>query len=269
MNNRLLKTSKARPATARRHVATVLTQEILDNPATTNFRIESEYQLCRRFGISRVTVRLVLSDLENRGLIYRKHGKGTFAHGRSTRIYRHIGILIKSPLTTENRPLAEILRGAQTFVHPLRSGVILISQSPEEWRPELTGILSGVIVVAENVTTKDLDNLKNRKLPFFIVGKTDLPGPRIIRDQEDEMNLSDPAMTATRRNFFAAGHLAAAILNRAFLTGEPQTMSWDATKNKTETDQGGFDACRGSATAQALSDSKFTDRVVLCSDGSP
>jgi DNA-binding GntR family transcriptional regulator len=114
MNSRLLKISdapKERPATVRRHVATVLAREILDSSAPTAFQIESEHQLCRRFGVSRVTVRLALSDLENRGLIYRKHGKGTFAHGPSAGTHRHIGVLIKSPLGRENRLLAEILGG--------------------------------------------------------------------------------------------------------------------------------------------------------------
>ena len=34
-----------------------------------------------------------IGDLENRGLIYRKHGKGTFANGHKTRIHRYLGIL--------------------------------------------------------------------------------------------------------------------------------------------------------------------------------
>jgi hypothetical protein len=54
MNNRLAiipGTSKARPATARLHLVAVLAQKILDNPATKDFLVASERQLCRRFGI--------------------------------------------------------------------------------------------------------------------------------------------------------------------------------------------------------------------------
>lgn len=224
MNYRRLKISspsKARPVSVRRHLVTVLAQEILDNSSASAFPIESEHQLCRRFGVSRVTVRLALCDLENRGMIYRVHGKGTFAHGRSTRMHRHIGVLIKSPLTTENRPLAEILRGVQTVMTPLRATLILIGMSPDEWSPELASVLAGVIVVAENVTTKDLDSLNNRKLPFFIVGKTDLPGPRILLDQDAEIDSNDPATSSIGNKFFVAGQRAAEALTQAFLTGEP------------------------------------------------
>jgi len=208
MNNRLMKTSeasKASPATVRRHVATILAQEILDNPAASAFPIESEHQLCRRFGISRVTVRLALGDLENRGLIYRKHGKGTFAHGGSARVYRHIGILSKSPLTTENRPLAEILRGAQTVMAPLKAVVSLINISPEEWPPDLTKSLAGVLVIAEDVEAQDVAEIANRRLPYLIIGESLLHGPRVPLKGHD---------------YFAAGRRAADLLSRVALTGE-------------------------------------------------
>jgi len=224
MNNRFLKiadASKERPATARRHVVTVLTREILDNPATKDFPIPSEHELCRQFGISRVTVRLALNDLENRGLIYRRHGKGTFAHGRSTRIHRHIGVLMKLPLTTENRPLAEILRGMQAVMIPLRASVILIGMSPEEWLPELANLLAGVVVMADGATADDLRSLENRGLPFFIVGKTDLPGPRIHFDQQQESTFDDPTTAGIGTHFFTAGRHVAEALTRAFQIEEP------------------------------------------------
>jgi hypothetical protein len=210
MSDRLPKNSgvpQSRPLTARRNLVEVLSREILSNPATSAFPIESEHQLCRRFEVSRVTVRLALGEMEHRGLIFRKHGKGTFAHGRSTRIHRHIGVLLKSHQPPENGTLLEILRGVQTFVRPLRSAVILISESPEEWQPPLAAILSGVIVVADNVTQNDLNSLEDRKLPFIVVGETNLPGPRI------RLNMAET-------DFFKVGQRAADALNRAALTGQ-------------------------------------------------
>lgn len=43
-----------------------------------NQQMPSERELVQMFNVSRSTVRLALRDLEERGLIYRLHGKGTF-----------------------------------------------------------------------------------------------------------------------------------------------------------------------------------------------
>ncbi|TCD45956.1 GntR family transcriptional regulator [Streptococcus sp. X16XC17] len=42
-----------------------------------NEKLSSERELTQIFGVSRITVRLALQELEKRGLVYKKHGKGT------------------------------------------------------------------------------------------------------------------------------------------------------------------------------------------------
>jgi DNA-binding LacI/PurR family transcriptional regulator len=183
-----------------------LTEEILQNAGQTAFPIASEHQLCRRFNISRVTVRLALSDLENRGLIYRKHGKGTFAHGRATRVHKHLGVLIKSPNVAGHRPMTEMVRGVQTVTASLQTGTLLISTSPEQWRPEKVSTLAGVIVVPQNVTANELEILKDRNLNYILFGESDLPGPRILLGQR----------IAARRmveQLLALGHRRIALLS--------------------------------------------------------
>jgi DNA-binding transcriptional regulator YhcF (GntR family) len=177
--------SSQRPSTARARLVTALTEQILNKNEQAAFAISSEHQLCRKFNVSRVTVRLALGDLENRGLIYRKHGKGTFAHGRATRVHRAMGILMKSPQAAEHRPIAEMVRGAQTVMASVRSAVLLISMPPEEWRSEMASSLGGVIVVPQGVTAQDLDILKDRNLPFLIFTESDLPGPRVMVGQRE------------------------------------------------------------------------------------
>jgi len=175
--------SSKRPATARAQLVAALTDEILQSPETAAFPIASEHQLCRRFDLSRVTVRLALSDLENRGLIYRKHGKGTFAHGRATRVHRHLGILMRSPQSTEHRPIAEMVRGVQNVMSSVQAGTLLISMAPEHWRPEKASSLAGVLVIPQDVTERDLQILKDRNLNYLLFGETSLPGPRITLGQ--------------------------------------------------------------------------------------
>jgi GntR family transcriptional regulator of arabinose operon len=168
-----------RRPTARAALVSALSEEILRRSETEPFAIASEHELCRRFQISRVTVRLALGDLENRGLIFRKHGKGTFAHGRAAQTHRDIAFLMKTPQTAEHRPIAEMVRGAQTVMAPLRAAISLLSRSPEEWRPDVARNLGGVIVVPDGVTDRDLEGLRDRKIPFIIAGGSSLRGPRI------------------------------------------------------------------------------------------
>jgi DNA-binding LacI/PurR family transcriptional regulator len=130
-------------------------------------------------------VRLALSDLENRGLIYRKHGKGTFAHGRTTRVYRNMGILMKSPQAAEHRPIAEMIRGVQTAMSHVRSATLLITTSPSDWRPEKASNLSGVIVVPQDVTAGDINVIRDRNIPFLIFSESGLPGPHVVLGQRE------------------------------------------------------------------------------------
>jgi GntR family transcriptional regulator of arabinose operon len=172
-----------RSSTARSRLVSAITEEILARNEQQAFPIASEHQLCRKHNLSRVTVRLALSDLENRGLIYRKHGKGTFAHGRGTRIHRYLGVLMKSPGSAGRRPMVEMLCGAQEVMSCLHSAILMICNSPEQWRAEKASSLGGVIVIPDHITTKDLDILRDRNLPFFIFGESELPGPRIMMGQ--------------------------------------------------------------------------------------
>jgi hypothetical protein len=193
--------------TARNRVVAILTQEILNRRETKTFRMQSESELCVRFAVSRVTIRHALSDLEHRGLIYRKQGTGTFAYGHSTRVHHSIALLFKPPQSVEQKSILELTRGAQTVTTSLRSALILIGTSPEEWRADTTSSLGGVIVMPDGVTVEELDILKEHKIRFISIGESHLPKPRFIP-------------TGEGLSFFQAGQKAAKILSWAAVTGE-------------------------------------------------
>lgn len=56
----------------------MLRASILDGTYQPHAQMPSESEMIASFGVSRITVRQALSDLQNEGLIFRIHGKGTF-----------------------------------------------------------------------------------------------------------------------------------------------------------------------------------------------
>lgn len=55
-----------------------LRARILDGTYAPHSQMPSEYELCATFGVSRITVRQALGDLQKEGLVFKLHGKGTF-----------------------------------------------------------------------------------------------------------------------------------------------------------------------------------------------
>ncbi|MDN7888474.1 GntR family transcriptional regulator [Burkholderia cepacia] len=55
-----------------------LRARILDGTYAPHGRMPSEHELCAAFGVSRITVRQALGDLQKEGLLFKLHGKGTF-----------------------------------------------------------------------------------------------------------------------------------------------------------------------------------------------
>jgi len=60
----------------------ILADKISSGEWKADEKIPSEAELCRRYSLSRVTVRDTLSALQKEGYIYKKQGKGTFAAHR-------------------------------------------------------------------------------------------------------------------------------------------------------------------------------------------
>lgn len=61
----------------------LLRTRILDGRYPPHHKLPSESEMIRSFGVSRITVRQALNDLDKEGLIFRRHGKGSFVAKQS------------------------------------------------------------------------------------------------------------------------------------------------------------------------------------------
>lgn len=72
----------AGPVPLYQQLKSVLKDDIERGVYKSGDRLPSEPDLIREYGISRITVRQALDDLEVEGLIVRRHGKGTYVAER-------------------------------------------------------------------------------------------------------------------------------------------------------------------------------------------
>ena len=66
------------PAPLYAQIKNVLRSRVLDGTYQPHEQLPSESEMMASFNVSRITVRQALGDLQNEGLIFRIHGKGTF-----------------------------------------------------------------------------------------------------------------------------------------------------------------------------------------------
>jgi GntR family transcriptional regulator len=75
-----------------RHIEEDLLSQITQGSLQSGDMIPAERELCEHYGVSRITVRRAISELETRGYVQRYQGKGTFVS--RTRIKREMGQLL-------------------------------------------------------------------------------------------------------------------------------------------------------------------------------
>lgn len=96
-----------------------LKKEILSNTLQPGERLPTEMELAELFGVSRITSKRALEELEKEGLIYRKRGQGSFALSTKDRKKDNLGNLISMILPTDNTGgrRIEYIRGATDYLN--------------------------------------------------------------------------------------------------------------------------------------------------------
>lgn len=91
--------------------------------------LPSQSELCKQFDVSVITVRRALSDVEKKGLIFRKKGKGTFVHKKRKVVRRCKIFLILSAYVTLHD---EFIKGLVEQVRKSSTGLYIHHYSDED-----------------------------------------------------------------------------------------------------------------------------------------
>jgi DNA-binding LacI/PurR family transcriptional regulator len=165
--------------TATQKTITALSREILSGRYPADRPLPTEFELGERFGLSRMTIRNVLAQLEHQGLIYRRQGSGTFAHPIDQIPTRPIALLLRETQKVSSPYMTGLINGANAYLNSIGSHISLISTRPAEWTQPFIQSISGVMIIPTMVEREDITALKKTKLAYMTVMESDLPGPAI------------------------------------------------------------------------------------------
>ncbi len=170
-------------------VENYLLEQIEKNELATNERVPSEDALSKSFGISRMTARRALTSLEDKGLIYRVPGKGTFVKekGRVVAAKTIPTIFVHLlPLSSKNHPFfLAIIEGIEHQARLLNYSVTISSDLESIYNYQS---LVGAVLV-KRLPQEEVEKLERHKIPFILLykheetyGKT---YPSLIMNGED------------------------------------------------------------------------------------
>lgn len=132
-----------------------LTKAIDEGTLAPGAPIPSEHEMCRKFGISRQSVRQALKELEEENLIFRRPGKGTFVKDGSlnedvhkSEVIRTIGIDVDLLAKTEDWYLSKLVRGVQNVCGANHCRLSLMAHTGLEKLKK--GFVDGLILTGAN-----------------------------------------------------------------------------------------------------------------------
>ncbi len=197
------------------------------------FRIPGEIELAASFGASRVTLARALRDLQQRGLVNRIAGSGTFVSEPSSESGRHFGLLIPELGSTEIfEPICQgMMHSPQAAQHSLIWGNSAIfgktkaEQALHQCEHYIQQKVDGVFFAPiEHVDNKDELNysivsmLRKANIPVVLLDRCYMPFPE--RSDLDLVGIDN-----RRAGFMAANHLLNHGCQRLVFLGVKQSAN--------------------------------------------
>jgi len=213
----------------------------------------SESQLAARFGVSRMTVRVVLARLERDGLVYRQQGKGTFARRPLTEPALPVALWLKELGKAGSPYMSDLIAGADTYLSGVGAHVSVTGAPVGAWSATFCQGLAGVIVVPFNVEASDLAQLRAMGLRYVTVQESDLPGPVVGMGPLGAARAVTEGLLALghRRFGLVSGHQQHVDRQKRYGIGEALAAAGLSLAEVPDLETG-YDPDRGRTAAQAL-----------------
>jgi len=168
---------KKSPVPAYHQLRIILENDIRKGKYKIGAFFPTETKLAQLYGLSRMTVRQALGELEKEGFILREQGKGTFViRNKPIRENQciNIGILIYKPALEVQWFFPEFLSGISDGFKEKRVNCVLIpfdeKIEKQKFIPEIVAEknLTGVIITGEEIDGEGISYLKKNKIPFLL-----------------------------------------------------------------------------------------------------
>jgi len=152
-------------------------------------RVPSEDALSEDFGISRMTARKALTGLEDKGLIYRVPGKGTFVKERGITVARSAVSTIfihLLPLSSKYHPFfLQVIEGMEHSAKLMNYSITISSDLESIYNH--TSVFGAVL--ATRVSNEEIEKLARHNIPFILLYEHEQTYgklyPSIIMDGEE------------------------------------------------------------------------------------
>lgn len=175
-----------------------LAEEIMAGKYPADRPFATEASLGRRFSTSRMTVRIILARLAEKGLVIRRRKTGTFAIRPPT--IKPVAILINDISQISSAYFTALLEGANHYLHAIGSGLLVASLAKGKWSASRS--VCGIIIPPGKLQAEELRLIQHLKLPYIIIMESDLPGPTIqMKPQKAAFELTQGLLRLGHRNF--------------------------------------------------------------------
>ncbi|WP_078544571.1 GntR family transcriptional regulator [Litchfieldia alkalitelluris] len=164
-------------------VKQAIMSKIIDGTYEENKRICSESEMMKQYGVSRHTVRIAISELVNKGWLYREQGVGTFCRGivkdEPSTIVKQKNIAIVVTFISDYI-FPSIIKGAESYLSEQGYNVSLFStnNNPETEKRILERIITnhfdGIIIEPTksaliNQNIKYYLSIEQKKIPYIML----------------------------------------------------------------------------------------------------